>query len=155
MGCAQVSRIVVVLFGLVMGALSCILHIAGISLNWLFLLMGILIGPAVPPLSFCLTWRKATRAGAVSGAVSGIVCGILSWLVYARVRMREPVHGTQDASKPSRRRTCGITYESADGMQLCAGRFEQRCNMLFVERPDSNVADTKAVCCWCRWPMER
>ena len=36
----------------------------GISLNWLFLLMGILIGPAVPPLSFAVTWSKASRAGA-------------------------------------------------------------------------------------------
>ena len=87
----QVSRIVVVLFGLVMGGLSCVLHVAGISLNWLFLLMGILIGPAVPPLSFCLTWSKASRAGAISGALSGITCGILSWLVYAKVRAPWPL----------------------------------------------------------------
>ena len=38
------------------GALSCIFHVAGIDLNWLYLLMGILIGPAVPPVTFCLIW---------------------------------------------------------------------------------------------------
>ena len=114
----QVSRTVVVLYGLIMGrsifeldgpssmhvnqsdvqnlmiqvaavnpgALSCALNVAGIDLNWLYLLMGLLIGPAVPPVSFCLTWRKATRAGAVGGALSGIVTGLLAWLIYAKVR---------------------------------------------------------------------
>lgn len=38
------------------GALSCIFNAAGIDLNWLYLLMGLLIGPAVAPVSFCLTW---------------------------------------------------------------------------------------------------
>ena len=77
----------VVSYGLVMGGLSCILHVAGIDLNWLYLLMGLLIGPAVPPVSFCLTWKKASRAGAVSGALSGITTGVVSWLVYAKVML--------------------------------------------------------------------
>ncbi|CAL5219522.1 g1369 [Coccomyxa viridis] len=80
-----VSRTVVVLYGLVMGALSCIFNAAGIDLNWLFLLMGIMIGPAVPPVTFCLTWNRATRAGAVSGALSGFACGIISWLACAKI----------------------------------------------------------------------
>ena len=66
------------------GALSCIFNVAGIDLNWLYLLMGLLIGPAVPPVTFALTWYAPQRlicpcAGALSCIFNA--AGIdLNWL---------------------------------------------------------------------------
>lgn len=37
--------------------------------------MGIVVGSAVPPIAFCITWNKISAAGAISGALSG---GMLS-----------------------------------------------------------------------------
>lgn len=33
--------------------------------------MGIVVGSAVPPIAFCITWNKISAAGAVSGALTG------------------------------------------------------------------------------------
>ena len=46
--------------------------------------MGLLIGGAVFPAAFAITWRGQTSAGAISGALSGLVAGQIAWLVTAR-----------------------------------------------------------------------
>jgi Na+(H+)/acetate symporter ActP len=38
--------------------------------------MGVIIGSAVPPIAFCITWNKISAAGAISGAISGL-CGAI------------------------------------------------------------------------------
>lgn len=55
----------------------------GIDLGWLFLVMGLLIGGAVFPAAFTITWRKQTKAGAIAGAVGGLAAGLLAWLLTA------------------------------------------------------------------------
>lgn len=77
----KVSRYTVLLFGAFMGALSIVLNEIGLSLGWVYLFMGIVIGSAVVPVSMVLTWSKATAAGAMSGAILGQICGVIAWLV--------------------------------------------------------------------------
>jgi hypothetical protein len=46
--------------------------------------MGLLIGGAVFPAAFAITWKKQTRIGAVSGCLSGLAAGIIAWLSTAK-----------------------------------------------------------------------
>ena len=41
-----------------MGALASVLNNFGITLGYLYLLMGIIVAPAVVPIAFTLTWSK-------------------------------------------------------------------------------------------------
>ena len=80
----RVSRIGIVAFGAFMGVLAIVLFEIGLSLGWVYLFMGIAIGGAVFPIYACLTWSKASAAGAITGAISGLVCGLIVWLVTAQ-----------------------------------------------------------------------
>lgn len=66
-----------------MAIFACIWNVIGIDLGWLFLVMGLLIGGAVFPAAFAITWKGQTRAGAFSGAVTGLCAGLIAWLVTA------------------------------------------------------------------------
>ena len=75
----KVSRTVIVIFGLGMGALAAILLGMGLSLGFVYLAMGILIGSAVIPIALRIAWSRTTRAGAVSGALVGVVLALITW----------------------------------------------------------------------------
>jgi len=79
----MVSRVAIVVFGGLMGVLSVALEEMGLSLGWVYLFMGIVIGSAVPPIWFCLMWDKASGTGAVVAAVTGQVCAVVTWLIAA------------------------------------------------------------------------
>lgn len=46
--------------------------------------MGLLIGGAVFPTAFAITWRKQSKAGAISGCLAGLAAGIIAWLTTAK-----------------------------------------------------------------------
>ena len=46
--------------------------------------MGLLIGGAVFPTAFAITWRKQSRAGAIAGCLSGLAAGVIAWLATAQ-----------------------------------------------------------------------
>ncbi|KAJ7668024.1 solute symporter family transporter [Mycena rosella] len=79
-----VSHVMICVFGLTMAIFACIWNAIGVDLGWLFLVMGLLIGGAVCPVAFALTWRKQTSAGAISGAVGGLAAGLIAWLATAQ-----------------------------------------------------------------------
>lgn len=81
----RVSRGVVLTFGCFMGMLAVILNKAGVSLGWMYLAMGVLIGSAVLPIAFMLLWKKANACGAILGATGGCVLGVITWLSVARI----------------------------------------------------------------------
>jgi len=78
-----VSRVVVVVFGLGMGALASIINAFGITAGWLYLLMGIIIGSSVFPLWNLLMWKDASGPGAISAAWIGTGLAIGTWLLVA------------------------------------------------------------------------
>lgn len=82
----KVSRAVVLGFGCFMGVLAVILNKAGVSLGWMYLAMGVIIGSAVMPIAFLLLWRKANALGAMIGTVSGCILGIITWLTVTKVQ---------------------------------------------------------------------
>jgi hypothetical protein len=84
-----VSRTVVVMFGLIMGALSILLFEIGLNLGWVYLFMGVVIGSAVAPLWNLMTWKKASGTGAIIAAWSGLFLALTGWLVAAQVQSGE------------------------------------------------------------------
>lgn len=77
----DVSRYVVVGYGIFMGILAIVLYEIGLSLGWVYLFMGIVIGSAVFPIYSCLTWDKCSSVAAISGAVIGQLGAVVAWLV--------------------------------------------------------------------------
>ncbi|KND04472.1 solute:sodium symporter (SSS) family transporter [Spizellomyces punctatus DAOM BR117] len=80
----KMAHITTVGFGCFMGILAIVLNEIGVSLGYLYLLMGVLLSPAVFPIAFTLTWRKQTATGAIAGAVTGFVCGVSLWLIVTK-----------------------------------------------------------------------
>ena len=79
----KVSRGVIVAFGLGMGMLAVVLLGMGLSLGFVYLAMGILIGSAVIPIALTITWSRTTRSGAVAGAIIGVMLSLLTWTSVA------------------------------------------------------------------------
>jgi SSS family transporter len=96
-----VSHIMICLFALVMAAFACIWNAIGIDLGWLFLVMGLLIGGAVFPAAFAVTWKGQTRAGAIAGALSGLAAGLIAWLVEVKVYYGEFTIATTGSAYPT------------------------------------------------------
>jgi uncharacterized membrane protein len=63
----NVSRVVIVAYGILMGVFSIVLFEIGLSLGWVYLFMGIVIGSAVFPVYACLTWKKTSAIAAIAG----------------------------------------------------------------------------------------
>ncbi|GAB2272961.1 urea active transporter [Dionaea muscipula] len=68
-----------------MGLLAVILNKVGVSLGWMYLAMGVLIGSAVLPIAFLLLWSKANSFGAILGSIIGCLLGIITWLSVAKI----------------------------------------------------------------------
>jgi hypothetical protein len=81
-----VSRMVIVFFGLFMGAFSIVLFEIGLNLGWVYLFMGVIIGSAVIPLWNMMTWKKASGTGAIIAAWSGLFLALTGWLCAAKVQ---------------------------------------------------------------------
>lgn len=77
----RVSRKTIIGFGVGMGILASVLLQIGVSLQYVYLTMGIWLGSAVIPILLSVTWKKTNRLGAVSGSLIGMVCGISVWLI--------------------------------------------------------------------------
>ena len=79
----KISRFSILGFGLGMGALASLLFMSGISLQYVYLAMGVLIGSAVAPISLAILWKNTNRYAATSAAIIGLGCGVTVWLGYA------------------------------------------------------------------------
>ena len=76
----KVSRLTIVGFGLGMGGLAVILLTAGLSLGFVYLAMGILIGSAVIPIALTILWKRTNRVAATLGAVIGLFVAVITWI---------------------------------------------------------------------------
>ncbi|MFB5647430.1 MAG: sodium:solute symporter family protein, partial [Candidatus Nitrosomaritimum yanchengensis] len=85
----RISRFTILGFGVGMGLLASVLFQSGFSLQYVYLMMGILIGSAVAPISFALLWKKTNKYAATSAAIVGLVCGVLSWFLSANFMFGE------------------------------------------------------------------
>ena len=76
----RVSRFAILVFGVGMGMLASLLFELGVSLQYVYLMMGVLIGSAVAPISLSILWGRTNRHAATLAAVLGLVLGVGVWL---------------------------------------------------------------------------
>ncbi len=79
----KVSRATIVGFGLGMGGLAVMLLYMGLSLGFVYLAMGIIIGAAVIPIALTILWKRTNRVAATSGAIIGLGVALTTWLAVA------------------------------------------------------------------------
>jgi len=79
----KVSRYAIIGFGLGMGGLAVMLLHMGLSLGFVYLAMGILIGAAVIPIALTILWKRTNRVAATTGAIAGLFVAVGTWLAVA------------------------------------------------------------------------
>lgn len=77
------SHVCMVLFSIIICCVSTGLWYTGISMGYLYLLMGVIISAAVIPAALTLLWKGQNRWAATLSPILGTVCSIVAWLVTA------------------------------------------------------------------------
>lgn len=91
----RIARLSILSFGIGMGILALILLQIGVSLQYVYLAMGVLIGSAVVPIALAVMWKKTNKVAATAGAIAGLGCGLVVWLATAHAFYGEiSVHTT-------------------------------------------------------------
>ena len=73
-----------IVYALVMAAFSTGLYYAGISMGYLYLMMGVIISGAVLPASLTLLWYGQSWAAATFSPPLALSCSLIAWLVTAK-----------------------------------------------------------------------
>jgi len=74
----------VVGFALVMASFSTGLYYAGISMGYIYLMMGVIISSCVLPAALTLMWSRMNKWAATLSPPLGLVCSLIAWLVTAK-----------------------------------------------------------------------
>ena len=69
----RISRLAIIGFGGIIGILASLLFPLGISLGYMYLTMGIIIGPSVIPITIALIWKKTNKNAIITGSLVGLV----------------------------------------------------------------------------------
>ncbi|GKT62776.1 urea active transporter [Colletotrichum tofieldiae] len=78
------SHVVVVVYALIISSVSVGLYYNGISMGYLYLLMGVLISAAVLPATLTLVWKGQNKWAATLSPIFGTVFAIIGWLVTSK-----------------------------------------------------------------------
>lgn len=79
-----VSHAALIFFGFAMAGFSVGLYYIGISMGYLYLLMGCIISSAVIPASLSLLWKGQNFYAATISPVLGFISALITWLVTAK-----------------------------------------------------------------------
>lgn len=77
-----VSRIVILVYGMLMGLVGIAFHSLDIDLNFMYNTMAVFISPALIPVILSISWGRASGKGASAGALVGLVLGVSVFLGY-------------------------------------------------------------------------
>ncbi|KAL2210279.1 urea active transporter [Sarocladium strictum] len=77
------SHTVMVIYAAIICCISIGLSENGISMGYLYVLMGVLISSAVIPATLTLLWSGQNRWAATLSPIFGFICAIIAWLVTA------------------------------------------------------------------------
>jgi Na+/proline symporter len=94
------SHTMVIGFAVAMAAWSTGLYYIGISMGYLYLLMGVIISAAVLPATLTLMWSKQNWWAATLTPPLGFVCALIAWLVTAQKEGGELSVATTGANNP-------------------------------------------------------
>jgi Na+/proline symporter len=79
-----ISRTIIALFATGMGLFAFTLQQSGVSLSWMYLSVGIWLGPAVFPLLISFFSANANGFFCGLGCILGLVFGLSCWIMFAR-----------------------------------------------------------------------
>ncbi|KAL2121675.1 hypothetical protein VTJ04DRAFT_2130 [Mycothermus thermophilus] len=94
------SHTFVVLYGLFIATFAVGLWYAGISMGYLYLLMGVIISAAVLPATLTLIWSGQNKWAAALSPILGLVCSLTAWLVTAKKQCGELTVACTGANNP-------------------------------------------------------
>ncbi|KAK4227376.1 Sodium:solute symporter family-domain-containing protein [Podospora fimiseda] len=78
------SHCFVVGYALFIATFSVGLWYAGISMGYLYVMMGVIISSAVLPATLALIWAGQNKWAAALSPVLGLICSLIAWLVTAK-----------------------------------------------------------------------
>ena len=136
----RVSRIAIFGFGIFSGVLSIILEEIGLSLGFVYLMMGIFVGSAVMPIAFLLTWDKATGNGAIAGAFGGQILAIITWIACSTAE-RNPEGDKGEVSID----TLGMNYPMLAGNVVAILSSGLICAIISMSNPQNFDFSTLAA----------
>ena len=133
----RVSRYAILLFGMGMGVLASAFFQLGLSLQYVYLMMGILIGSAVAPISLAILWDRIGRRAATAGALAGLAVGVSGWLVSAAVMYGEITVSSTGSILPM---LVGNVLSITTSLVICLG-----CSMALGGRFDFRTLKQKII----------
>ncbi|KAL8774663.1 MAG: hypothetical protein Q9203_004035 [Teloschistes exilis] len=74
----------VVVYAILLAAFSTGLYYIGISMGYLYLMMGVIISSAVLPAAMTLLWSGQNMIAATLSPILGLACSLIAWLVTAK-----------------------------------------------------------------------
>lgn len=83
------SHTACIVYAIIMAGFSTGLHYAGISMGYLYLLMGVIISGAVLPASLTLLWDRQSWAAATFSPPMALCCSLIAWLVTSKTQYGE------------------------------------------------------------------
>lgn len=96
----RTSHWAVFAFALVMSGFSVGLSYIGISMGYLYLLMGIIISSAVVPIVLAVTWKRLNLLAVVASPLIGFALAIGAWLGTAKHDFGELTVASTGANNP-------------------------------------------------------
>ena len=72
------------IYALLLASFSTGLYYIGISIGYLYLMMGVIISSAVLPAALTLLWSKQNMIAATLSPPLGLMCSLIAWLVTAK-----------------------------------------------------------------------
>jgi len=96
----RINYIGMVCFALFMAAFSTALYYIGISMGYLYVMMGVIISSAVLPATLTLLWSDQSWAAATFAPILGFVCSVTSWLVRTKIVYGELTVATTGSNDP-------------------------------------------------------
>lgn len=79
-----ISHVMVVCYALFISSFSVGLYYAGISMGYLYLMMGVIISAAVLPATLTLVWAGQNKWAASLTPICGLILALVAWLVTAK-----------------------------------------------------------------------
>jgi Na+/proline symporter len=80
----RMSHVACVVYAIVLAGFSTGLFYAGVSMGYLYLMMGCIISSAVIPATLALMWKDQNWQAAAASPVLGLICALIAWLVTAK-----------------------------------------------------------------------
>merc|ERR1719311_1831484 len=72
-------------FAFFMGFLAIVLQTIGLGLGFVYMSMGIFVGPAVAPATLAILMEKASAQACTFGAIAGLCGGLITWVACAQI----------------------------------------------------------------------